>query len=508
MKNFGTVLILLVLLAAISSSQVWQVQVNPASGDVKQVYAVNENFAYAITDQQLLKTTNAGINWNVIFTPGPSRTFYGMQWINFNRGFVRYREGYYKTTDGGSTWTDTHFGSGFWMSEIQFLTDSIIYRIPDWNNQTFYYTTNTGSNWYTNQITGGMQNPAEMHFINEQTGFVTGYPSKMAKTTNRGFNWTTPNITFSNSTENGTNFTFLSEFTGYFTDSYKTFKTTDGGNNWTSVSNLGTASDFGLFFNDVNSGWMTNSAGLYKTTNGAVNWVLQNTGVNITMTSVSFINYNTGWISGVNGHILRTTNGSGVLAPIAPTLISPPNNSSGQGLTPLLDWDSISTAVSYRLQLSADSTFGATLIDVQNITSSQYQVSAGVLANNVKYFWRVKASNIGGESPYSTVWNFRTALVGISHTGNETPVLHKLYNNYPNPFNPVTKIKFDIPEQSFTKLTIYDIIGKQVSVLVNRELNPGSYEAEFNASNLPSGVYFYKLQAGVYIGVKKMILVK
>ena len=116
--------------------------------------------------------------------------------------------------------------------------------------------------------------------------------------------------------------------------------------------------------------------------------------------------------------------------------------------------------------------------------------------------------NIGGQGPWSVTWNFRTGLVGLNQTGNEIPLQHKLYNNYPNPFNPVTKIKFDIPQQSFTKLMIYDIEGKEVAVAVNRKLNPGSYEAEFNASNLPSGVYFYKLTSGRFTEVKKMILVK
>ena len=85
---------------------------------------------------------------------------------------------------------------------------------------------------------------------------------------------------------------------------------------------------------------------------------------------------------------------------------------------------------------------------------------------------------------------------------------YNLYNNYPNPFNPVTKIKFDLPKQSFTKLTVYNIQGKEISVFINNELNPGSYEVEFDASNLPSSLYFYRLETKLYTDVKKMILVK
>lgn len=114
----------------------------------------------------------------------------------------------------------------------------------------------------------------------------------------------------------------------------------------------------------------------------------------------------------------------------------------------------------------------------------------------------------GWQGPWSVVWNFRTGLVGLNQTENEIPVQYRLYNNYPNPFNPATKIKFDIPEQSFTKILIYDINGKEISMPVNEQLNPGSYDAVFDASKLPSGVYFYKIISGSYTDVKKMILVK
>ncbi len=89
----------------------------------------------------------------------------------------------------------------------------------------------------------------------------------------------------------------------------------------------------------------------------------------------------------------------------------------------------------------------------------------------------------------------------------------KLEQNYPNPFNPTTKIKYSIPdneksEMPNVKILIYDILGKVISTLVNRYQNPGNYEIIFNANNLPSGIYFYKLQAGNFISTKKMILTK
>lgn len=98
------------------------------------------------------------------------------------------------------------------------------------------------------------------------------------------------------------------------------------------------------------------------------------------------------------------------------------------------------------------------------------------------------------------------AITGVQNTS--TPTSYELSQNYPNPFNPVTAIRFSIPKDQLVKLSIYDITGKEVAVLVNEVKRAGSYIVEFNAGNLASGVYFYKLSAGEFSSVKKMMLVK
>ena len=89
-----------------------------------------------------------------------------------------------------------------------------------------------------------------------------------------------------------------------------------------------------------------------------------------------------------------------------------------------------------------------------------------------------------------------------------TPYNYLLYQNYPNPFNPSTKIKFSIPDQSYVAIKVFDVLGGEVATLINEEKPVGSYEVEFNASRLPSGIYFYRLQANEFAQVKKMILLK
>jgi hypothetical protein len=100
-------------------------------------------------------------------------------------------------------------------------------------------------------------------------------------------------------------------------------------------------------------------------------------------------------------------------------------------------------------------------------------------------------------------------------SGNNLPVQYSLEQNYPNPFNPSTKIRYSIPsvtpsgvEGSLVTLKVYDVLGNEVVTLVNEEKPVGNYEVEFNASGFASGIYFYKLQAGSFNQVKKMILMK
>jgi hypothetical protein len=153
------------------------------------------------------------------------------------------------------------------------------------------------------------------------------------------------------------------------------------------------------------------------------------------------------------------------------------------------------------------------------------------LPNNGRYQWIVPAgvnsSNCfirytvfeGGNSAtgMNTSPFIVGSLIGIHTVSNEIPEQYKLWQNYPNPFNPKTKIKYQIAnaQNKYQKveLTVFNVLGEKVAVLVNEDQNPGTYEVEWPApsgdvSNYPSGVYYYKLAAGDFIDTKKMVLVK
>mgnify|MGYP002623382457 FL=1 len=99
-------------------------------------------------------------------------------------------------------------------------------------------------------------------------------------------------------------------------------------------------------------------------------------------------------------------------------------------------------------------------------------------------------------------------LTGVTQNGSEIPTKYDLYQNYPNPFNPTTRIKFDLPKQSFVTIKLYDITGREVSRLVNQEYNAGSYTVDYNGASLSSGIYFYRIEAGDFVSTKRMMLIK
>jgi hypothetical protein len=115
-----------------------------------------------------------------------------------------------------------------------------------------------------------------------------------------------------------------------------------------------------------------------------------------------------------------------------------------------------------------------------------------------KYYYRLKQVDYNGSYSYSN----------IVEVDLELPTQLTLEQNYPNPFNPSTKIKYQIPDLSFISIKVYDVLGNEVSILVSEEKIVGRYEVEFNAITLPSGIYFYRLQAGSFVETKKMVLMK
>ena len=105
-------------------------------------------------------------------------------------------------------------------------------------------------------------------------------------------------------------------------------------------------------------------------------------------------------------------------------------------------------------------------------------------------------------------WLMENVTVGVDQNSIKTPLTFSLDQNYPNPFNPTTKIKYSIPSAGYTTLKVYNVLGKEVATLVNGEKQSGTYEVQFDASKLASGVYFYKLESNGMVQSKKMVILK
>jgi hypothetical protein len=168
------------------------------------------------------------------------------------------------------------------------------------------------------------------------------------------------------------------------------------------------------------------------------------------------------------------------------------------------------TAANYN-QLTLD-TFYFPITGSASGTTVQYYFAAQDIALPTPLMATLPAGGTGVNPPGTTApptrFQFTVGPVGITPVSSNIPASFKLYNNYPNPFNPVTKIKFDIAKSTSAKLIVYDITGRVVETVINEDLVAGSYEISFDAARYASGVYFYKLETSAYTEVKKMLLIK
>ncbi len=126
-------------------------------------------------------------------------------------------------------------------------------------------------------------------------------------------------------------------------------------------------------------------------------------------------------------------------------------------------------------------------------------------------YWVLSISDTAtGDTGLLKVWCLRIISTNVNGivSSVEIPNTYRLYQNYPNPFNPVTKIKYGVPKNGYIKLTVYDELGKEVDIVDEGYKEANTYEAVFDATNLPSGVYYYKLEADGFSDTKKMVIVK
>jgi hypothetical protein len=123
-------------------------------------------------------------------------------------------------------------------------------------------------------------------------------------------------------------------------------------------------------------------------------------------------------------------------------------------------------------------------------------------------FVDIFATGGGMVQPNSLVFGPSSQPTSVDNQGNNMPKKFELRQNYPNPFNPSTTIRFSLPRSGYVMLQVFNILGEVVATLANEELNVGTYTTQWNAADVTSGVYFYRLQAGAFVETKKLLLLK
>jgi photosystem II stability/assembly factor-like uncharacterized protein len=367
-----------------------------------------------------------------------------------------------KTVDHGSTWTTLSLGASTKINNVYTYNQNMIYLCGV--DAMIYKSTNGGTNW-TAQTTPAAFRYYDLDFINANTGMVIGDDGRAGFTTNGGTNWIPAQFNVAPGPKMDYKVCDMVDINTWIIASADTqivntkysyiHRTTNNGVSYQNLYTMsgGLSSDVSFIYIRVMSAGtiyaVTANGYFLKTVNNGSTWTTTQL-PNIPL-SADFANLLTGYYCGQNGIIRKTTNsGANWIEQTSPTT---------QALKTVFcrDTSNIFAAGS-----------NGTIIRTQN----------------------------GG--------NF----VGINQTGHEIPNQFMLYQNYPNPFNPGTKINFDIPKQSFARLSIYNILGEEVKVLLSENITAGKYEAEFDASELPSGTYFYRLTSGDFSQTKKMLLIK
>jgi photosystem II stability/assembly factor-like uncharacterized protein len=387
-------------------------------------------------------------SWIPIYVNGGSNIKY-IQFLNNNTGWALSNSHLIKTINGGLIWS-TIYNSSIYQSGFAFINENIGWRADFTVYPSpfggIYKTTNGGINWAVQY--NGPDIYTDLYFYDENFGYASSY----YRTTNGGVNW---NAFAYNGDYGVFQKIFVSNWCGYSVNS-KIFRTINTGTNWTILydNNSVLYQFYSVSFLDSLNGFVSgklnsnNSGVVFKTISGGANWNIINTNTE-SLKRISFINVNIGYAISDN-KVYRTSN-------------------SG------LNWN-------------------RQLCDTSNYFNR-------IVFNDTLHGWIACNNNIimittNGGSTF------------VNQIANEEPVKFSLFQNYPNPFNPNTNIKYQIKNIKFVTLKIFDILGKEITTLVNEKQSPGTYEVTFDGSKLSSGIYFYRIETDGFTDTKRMILLK
>ena len=191
--------------------------------------------------------------------------------------------------------------------------------------------------------------------------------------------------------------------------------------------------------------------------------------------------------------------------PHSPELILPENESQVDSQNINCIWGPTDSTTSYNFQLSTKNDFTSFVVNKAGVNLTNYNV-IGLKSGEI-YFWRVRSSNITGNGEWSTVYSFTIKTITSVKNKFNIPANFSL-TNYPNPFNPSTKIEINISKRSDVSIIIYDLLGNEITTIVKNNLSPGTHTFSWNAENLTSGIYFCVLSNNEKSIIRKIALLK
>jgi photosystem II stability/assembly factor-like uncharacterized protein len=505
---------------------------------------------------KILKTTNSGGNWSLL-NSSTNINLFSIRFINSQTGFTAGGTNnsnigkLLKTTNSGLSWDSVVFANKSNFGKIYSINNSL-FLMGYWG--AFYKSSNTGGSWESIYSSISENDLYKTCFINNNTGILVGTSGYISRTTNGGNNWNQINL---NTTYSIYNCKFINGSTGFILGSNGfAMRSTNAGNNWQNFVPNSNNTLPAIDFIDSNTGCILSNYGdfgaqygyVLKTTNGGLNWSNVFTWGNH-LSDIEFNNSTTGFITTKNAKLLKTVNRGSSWSSVP--------YGGNEILTCIYFYDSINGFIGSADRIFKTTDGGNNWINVPVQLSPAFVVEsiyftnintgflvgstyAGAYGESGAIFKTIDRGNswflvsdkynlpyiIGRKFKSITFLNDSTGFItgdkgiilktsnggyfpiSVQNISSEIPQKFILSQNYPNPFNPQTKIKFDVPKVSFTKLIIYDLLGREVTTLVNEELKPGTYQADWDASGFSSGVYFYKITAGDFVETKKMVLMK
>ncbi|MBS1516852.1 MAG: T9SS type A sorting domain-containing protein [Bacteroidetes bacterium] len=394
-----------------------------------------------------LSFINSEAQWYIQYQS--TGVIYDIRFIDKNTGWACGGGMILKSTNGGTKWYSQNFYATF--NQTHPVNDSVIYACGYY---VIYKSVNGGENWIALRE-GTDQAPIlyGLWFINETTGWFCGDRVAM-RTTDGG--QTFIDSMFIDSQLNDVHFKNYS--TGNIAAWGRTYHTTNSGANWNPVtlpSPLATPFTEKITFVG-DTGWtVTRGRLVYRTTNYGIIWdSLARIPIEIseTMISIEFADNMTGYAGGYVGKIFKTTNGG-------------------------FNW----------------------------FLSAQHGAGpyGSIYAYNRSIVWAV-----GGPGGGYIVNTLNGGLTNLSQIENLSIRKFELNQNYPNPFNPSTNIQYDLPSDNFVTIKVYNSLGKEVMSHINEYKTAGRYIVSFSGADLSNGVYYYKIKAGGFEQVRKMVLLK